>query len=109
VDAQVGRVPEEVAEEADAAGDEREVDQQVVDEEGRLGRLAERDGDVVEAEEDQPDGGHRRGQDDAREAGPEALGGRNASMTIDETLPPRTSPLIARLSAIGQVPTWSRA
>jgi len=36
-------------------------------------------------------------------------GGRNASITIEETLPPRTRPLIARLSAIGQVPTWRRA
>ncbi len=36
-------------------------------------------------------------------------GGDTASMRIDDTLPPSTSPVIARLSAIGQVSRWRRA
>ena len=39
----------------------------------------------------------------------QSSGGITASMTIDDTLPPRTRPVMARLSAIGQVSRWRRA
>jgi len=41
VDAEVRRVPEQVAEQTQAAGDEREMDEHIVHDERRLGRLAE--------------------------------------------------------------------
>ena len=39
----------------------------------------------------------------------QSSGGVIASMTIDDTLPPRTRPVMARLNAMGHVPRWSRA